>query len=293
MKLYRLGVKVWLGGKMKDIFEYTSYRQYIADFYAERKVKSAFTWREFAKLAQFSSSVHLKYVSEGRFNLGEDAVERVARSMGLAGTRLDYFRAMVEFDHAGTDNVKKEIFGKMLSIAKQSNARVIEGDAFRYFDSWKNPVLRELAPAMPGAKPLALARACRPKVSAAEVSESLNFLVKANLLAKDAEGNYVQTDKFVTTGPMEAAPVAIRGLHRQMGEIALETIEGVPQDERHFSGVTLGITRKAYDEIVAEIDACRKKIIAIATRENETDEVYRLNFQFFPMTNKQGLNKKG
>ena len=162
---------------MKDIFEYTSYRQYIADFYAERKVKSAFTWREFAKMAEFSSSVHLKYVSEGRFNLGEESVERVAKAMGLAGTRLEYFRAMVEFDHAGTDNVKKEVFGKMLSIAKQSNAKVIEGDAFRYFESWKNPVLRELAPSMPGAKPLALARACRPKVSAAEVSESLNFLM--------------------------------------------------------------------------------------------------------------------
>ena len=260
---------------MKDVFEYTGYRQYIADFYAERKVKSAFTWREFARMTGFSSSVHLKYVSEGRFNLGEDAVERVAKAMGLSGNRLEYFRAMVEFDHAVTDNVKKEIFERMLSIAKQSNAKVIEGDAFRYFDSWKNPVLRELAPA------------------AAEVSESLNFLVKANLLLKDANGNYVQTDKFVTTGPMEAAPVAIRGLHRQMGEIALDTIEGVPQNERHFSGVTLGITRKAYDKIVAELDACRRKIIEIATAEDETDEVYRLNLQFFPMTNKQGLNKKG
>jgi uncharacterized protein (TIGR02147 family) len=278
---------------MKDVFEYTGYRQYIADFYAERKVKSAFTWREFARMAGFSSSVHLKYVSEGRFNLGEDAVERVAKAMGLSGNRLEYFRAMVEFDHAVTDNVKKEIFERMLSIAKQSNAKVIEGDAFRYFDSWKNPVLRELAPAMPGAKPLALAKACRPKVTAAEVSESLNFLVKANLLLKDANGNYVQTDKFVTTGPMEAAPVAIRGLHRQMGEIALDTIEGVPQNERHFSGVTLGITRNAYDKIVAELDACRRKIIEIATAEDETDEVYRLNLQFFPMTNKQGLNKKG
>lgn len=278
---------------MKDIFEYTGYRQYIADFYAERKVKSAFTWREFARMAGFSSSVHLKYVSEGRFNLGEDAVERVAKAMGLSGNRLEYFRAMVEFDHAVTDNIKKEIFERMLSIAKQSNAKVIEGDAFRYFDSWKNPVLRELAPAMPGAKPLALAKACRPKVTAAEVSESLNFLVKANLLLKDANGNYVQTDKFVTTGPMEAAPVAIRGLHRQMGEIALDTIEGVPQNERHFSGVTLGITRNAYDKIVAELDACRRKIIEIATAEDETDEVYRLNLQFFPMTNKQGLNKKG
>lgn len=243
-------------------------------------------------MAGFSSSVHLKYVSEGRFNLGEDAVERVAKAMGLSGNRLEYFRAMVEFDHAVTDNIKKEIFDRMLSIAKQSNAKVIEGDAFRYFDSWKNPVLRELAPAMPGAKPLALAKACRPKITAAEVSESLNFLVKANLLLKDANGNYVQTDKFVTTGPMEAAPVAIRGLHRQMGEIALGTIEGVPQNERHFSGVTLGITRNAYDKIVAELDACRRKIIEIATAEDETDEVYRLNLQFFPMTNKQSLNKK-
>ena len=276
---------------MKDVFEYTGYRQYIADFYAERKVKSAFTWREFARMTGFSSSVHLKYVSEGRFNLGEDAVERVAKAMGLGGNRLEYFRAMVEFDHAVTDNVKKEIFDRMLSIAKQSNAKVIEGDAFRYFDSWKNPVLRELAPAMPGAKPLALAHACRPKISAAEVTESLNFLVKANLLSKDADGNYVQTDKYVTAGPMEAAPVAIRGLHRQMGEIALEAIEGVPQTERHFSGVTLGITRHAYDEIIAVIDDCRRKIIEIATRDDATDEVYRLNMQFFPMTNKQGLKK--
>lgn len=276
---------------MKDVFEYTGYRQYIADFYAERKVKSAFTWREFARMAGFSSSVHLKYVSEGRFNLGEDAVERVAKAMGLSGNRLEYFRAMVEFDHAVTDNIKKEIFDRMLSIAKQSNAKVIEGDAFRYFDSWKNPVLRELAPAMPGAKPLALAKACRPKVSAAEVSESLNFLVKANLLKKDAAGNYKQSDKIVTAGPMAAASVAVRGLHRQMGEIALDAIEGVPQSERHFSGVTLGITSDAYDEIVAVINDCRRKIIEIATRDDSTDEVYRLNIQFFPMTNKKGFKK--
>ena len=57
--------------------------------------------------------------------------------------------------------------------------------------------------------------------------------------------------------------------------------------------MTLGITRNAYDKIVAELDACRRKIIEIATAEDETDEVYRLNLQFFPMTNKQDLNKKG
>ena len=282
---------MWEGGSMKDIFEYTGYRQYIADYYAEKKEKTAFTWREFTKKAGFTSSVYLKYISEGQFSLSEDAVERVADAMHLTGQRREYFREMTQFDHAKTDKAKKDAFNRMLAIANQNKAKIIEGDAFRYFDSWKNPVLRELAPAMPGAKPLALAHACRPKISAAEVSESLNFLVRADLLQKDENDNYVQTDRVVTTGPMGAAAVAIRGMHRQMGELALEAIEGVPQNERHFSGITLGITRNAYHEIVEEIAAFRKRIIEIATREKDTDEVYRLNVQFFPMTNKSEIKK--
>ena len=271
---------------MKDVLEYTNYRQYIADYYAEKKAKSAFTWQVLTRAAGFSSPVYLKYVSEGRFNLSEDAAARVASAMGLENYELDYFCEMVKFDHAKKDEEKKAIFNKMLAIADIHKVRIIEGDSFRYFESWKNPVLRELAPAMPGAKPLALAKACRPEVTAAEVSESLNFLLKSYFLQKDENGNYVQTEKSITTGPMDVTPLAVRGMHRQMGEFALDAIEGVSQDERHFSGLTLGVTRSAYDEIVQEIAAFRKKIIAIATRDDETDEVYRLNVQFFPMTKK-------
>ncbi len=276
---------------MKDILEYRDYRQYIVDYYADRKAKSAFSWQEFATAAGFSSPVYLKYVSEGRFNLSEEAAIRTARAMHLADFECDFFVEMVKFDHAKNDTEKRAAFSKMISIADANKAKILEGESFRFFEDWKNPVLRELAPAMPGAKPLALAHACRPEVSAAEVSESLNFLVKADLLKKDKDGNYEQTDKVVTTGPMEVTPLAVRGMHRQMGEFALDAIEGVPQDERHFSGLTIGITREAYQEIVQKIAEFRKEIIAIATRESATDEVYRLNVQFFPMTNKS-LNKK-
>ncbi len=276
---------------MKDILGYTSYRQYIADYYAEKKAKSAFTWQEFTRAAGFSSPVHLKYVSEGRLNLSDAASERVAQAMRLVGFELDYFCEMVKYDNTKTDAEKKIVFNRMLAIADAHKVKIIEGDSFRYFESWKNPVLRELAPAMPGAKPLALARACRPKVTAAEVSESLNFLVKADLLRKDEDGNYVQTERGVTTGPMDVTPVAVRGMQRQMGELALDAIEGVAQNERHFSGLTLGITSGAYQKIVQEIAEFRKRIIAIATEDDGMDEVYRLNVQFFPMTNKSD-NKK-
>ena len=276
---------------MKDVLEYTSYRQYIADYYADKKAKSAFTWQEFAKRAGFSSPVYLKYVSEGRFNLSENAVARVAAAMSLLDYEQEYFLEMVRFDHAKTDDEKKIFFNKMLAIAAAHKVKIIEADSYRFFEDWKNPVLRELAPAMPGAKPLALAHACRPKISAAEVSDSLNFLLKANLLQKDENGNYVQTERSVTTGPLTATPVAVRALHHQMGEFALEAIEGVAQSERHFSGLTLGITRDAYEKIVQEIAECRKRIIAIARQDESTEEVYRLNMQFFPLT-KKSVGKK-
>lgn len=233
---------------MKDVLEYTDYHQYIADYYADKKTKSAFSWQEFTRAAGFSSPVHLKYASEGKLNLSDAAALRVAQAMHLAGYEQDYFCEMVRFDNAKTDAEKKDAFGKMLSIADSVKAKIIEGDSFRYFESWKKPVLRELAPAMPGAKPLALARVCRPEITAAEVTETLNFLVKAGLLQKDKDGNYKQTERGVTTGPMEVTPIAVREMHRQMGLFALEAIEGVPQDERHFSGLTLGITRDAYEK---------------------------------------------
>ena len=109
---------------MKDILEYTSYRQYIADYYAEKKAKSAFTWPEFASAAGFSSPVYLKYVSEGRFNLSEAAVERVGAAMHLSGNDLEFFREMVRFDHAKTDKAKKESFQKLVAMAESRKVKV-------------------------------------------------------------------------------------------------------------------------------------------------------------------------
>lgn len=269
---------------MKKIYEYSDYRSPISDYYSERKAREAFTWRDFAKSAGFSSPVYLKQVSEGKFNLSDDAAERVAHAMEFEDGDVQYYVLLVRFNHAKKDSEKRALLTQMFAIAKSRKVKILEGDAFKFFDDWKNSVVRELAPSMPGAKPLDMAHACRPKVSAAEISDALAFLLKADILKKDENGNYVQSEKVVTTGPMKMTPVAVRGLHRQMGELALDAIEGVDQDKRIFSGLTFGLGQESFDEIVSEIDAFRERIIAIASRDDACDEVYRLNVQFFPMT---------
>jgi uncharacterized protein (TIGR02147 family) len=274
---------------MKEIVEYTDYRKYIQDYYDERKRNSAFSWQEFARNAGFSSAVFLKYVSEGKKNLSVSAAGSVASAMGLAGFEQTYFVLMVSYAHAKDDKSKRAAFEERCALANAHKVRVLGSDEFNYFKSWKNPVLRELAPHMPGAKPLEIARACKQKISATEVSETLEFLVKAKLLKKDKNGNYLQTDKAIRMPPVEAVPLAARDLQRQMGEFAIQSLD-LPISERMISGYTLGLTRRAYERIKKETEDYYRRVVAIATEEDETERVYRLNVQLFPLSER--LNKK-
>ena len=275
---------------MKDIVEYTDYRKYIQDYYDERKRSSVFSWQEFARKAGFSSAVFLKYVCEGKKNLSLGSAGSVANAMGLAGFEQTYFVLMVSYAHAKGDAAKRAAFEERCALANAHRMRVLGNDEFDYFKSWKNSVIRELAPHMPGAKPLEMARACKQKISAAEVSDTLDFLVKAKLLKKDRNGNFLQTDRAITMGTVDAVPVAARDLQRQMGEFAIQSLD-LPLSERMMSGLTLGLTQRAYERIRKELDDCCRRVVAIATEEDETERVYRLNVQLFPMS--EWLNKSG
>ena len=268
---------------MKAILEYTDYRKFIQDYYDERKRDSAFTWREFAQNAGFASAIFLKYVCEGKKNLSISAAGSVANAMGLAGFEKTYFVLMVTYAHAKGDEAKMEAFEKRCALARAHKVRVLGGEEFDYYKSWKNPLLRELAPHMPGARPAEMARACKPKISAAEVSETLDFLEDANLLRKNREGNYVQTDKSISMGSVDAVPLAAKDLQRQMGELAVKALD-LPLAERMMSGVVLGLTEESYDQIKKELLEFRRRIIAIATESDKTQRVYRLNLQLFPIS---------
>ena len=51
---------------MKPIYDYFDYRQYMMDFYKERKSLFKFTWRKFAHAAGLQNPVYLKLVCDGK-----------------------------------------------------------------------------------------------------------------------------------------------------------------------------------------------------------------------------------
>ena len=278
---------------MKSVVEYKDYRQYILDYYGERKRSSAFTWREFARLAGFASGSYLKLVCDGKTRLLEEGAKKTALAMGLLGFEYDYFVLMVRYENAKTDVQKKKCFEEMRALSEAH----LGSDLYAFYETWKHSVVRELAVAMPGAKPHEIAKACRPAISAADVSASLSFLTKSGLLARDIKGNYHQTNRSLTTGRLNVVAVAVHSLLRQMGEFALDALDKLPISERHFSGITMGVTAETYAKVIEELARCRKRIVSLVADEQHPDKVCRLNFQFFPLTENlkrvQGTPGKG
>ena len=105
---------------MKPITEYQNYREFMCDYYEERKRTSVFSWREFSRLAGFTSSNYLQLVCNGKSRLSKNGVERVASAMELEGVDRDYFRAMVLFGDAKNDAKKTQAFNEMQKIAAQN-----------------------------------------------------------------------------------------------------------------------------------------------------------------------------
>ena len=268
---------------MKPIVEYQDYRKYMSDYYEERKRCSIFSWREFSRLAGFTSPNYIQLVCEGKSGLSKNGVEGVANAMGLVGTDRDYFRAMERFADAKSDEKKKQAFHEMQKLAKENRLRVVDSEAFQYFESWVNPVVRELAPIMPGAKSLELARKCYPEVTAATIRQSLEFLLRADFLKKVGEDTYEQTDKVVT-GSSEAIPLALRSMNRQMSQLAAEAVDTVSPEKRHITGMTLGMPESMFKWLVQKLEEFRQQVVAMAAKEKDYEKVYRLNLQLFPLT---------
>lgn len=272
---------------MKPITEYEDYRLYLRDFYEERKKTSVFSWREFAKLAGFSSSGYLKLVCDGKTRLSKIRAVKVAPAMGLAGFQADYFCLMVEFCDAPDDTVRMNAYSRMRALAKENGVRILGTEAFGYFSSWVNPTVRELAPIMKGAKPSDIAKACAPAITVGEARNAIEMMVRIGLLERKPDGSYVQVDKCLINDS-KVISSAVRTMQKQFAFLAADALDSFKGDERNISGMTVGIDRKAYERIAVELAAFREKIAAIVSEVENYDRVYRLNLHLFPLSQKKG-----
>ena len=72
-----------------SIYDYTDYRQFLADYYDEQKAgNSAFSYRYFARRAGFNSSGLYKDIVDGRTGITRSLILRFSAAMKLSKKQL-------------------------------------------------------------------------------------------------------------------------------------------------------------------------------------------------------------
>lgn len=269
---------------MKPIFKYIDYRKYLKDFYHESKVTTNyFSYRFFSQRAGLNSPVLLKTVFDGKRNLSNRSIEKFIKGLNLKEKEAVYFSNLVRFNQAKTALEKQEHYRVLRSMAKMVPQYLIEDEHFDYFDKWYYSAIREGVSQFDYQDDWELvAASVQPSITAQEAREAVAWLLEHGLLRKLKSGGYEQVQKAITTRS-EVKSMAVRNFNRKMMQLAEQSLDTMPVKERYATGVTVGLTREAYDVMVAEIEAFRDRIVKIVDSLEDGDRVYQVNVQLFPL----------
>jgi uncharacterized protein (TIGR02147 family) len=270
---------------MEKIFKYIDYRKFLSDYYSEKKKTTHFfSYRYFSNKANIKSPVFLKQVIEGQRNLTLQAIEKFIGALNLNKKEATFFRHLVQFNQSKTAFEKQEHYSVMLSMIDYVNEHRLTADQYVYFEKWHNSAVRELVCLHDFRDNWdLLAKSVRPAITARDAKQSVQLLVRLNLVKRQKNGGYKQTNSAITSGS-EMLSLARRSFNSTMLLLARDSNESLPPDARNISGITMGISKACYDVLLAELAAFKERIVSIVNRDEESSRVYQFNFQLFPLS---------
>jgi uncharacterized protein (TIGR02147 family) len=282
---------------MQDIFTYIDYRKFIADYYVHQKSGNpSFTYQTFSDDAGFPNRGFICNVIAGKKNLSRSSSVKVSQAMKLSAKEADYFENLVSFNQAKNLRERNYFFEKLNAIksSKTGSAEIRETrrEQHDFYSTWYYSAIRSLID-MHRIKDdyKWLARNVYPAIKPKEAKKAVALLEKIGLIVKGKDGFYEVVDKTITAGK-EMVQLGLLNFQLQAAELAIKAIRELPREKRSISGLTLGISQKTYEDMCKEIELFQLKLLAMAEQDSAADNVYQCNFQFFPISNVNGLHRK-
>lgn len=277
---------------MKELFEHLNYREYLADYYAEKKQRHAcYSYRLFSRTAGFKSPNFLKLVIEGQRNLSKDSVFKFCKALGLNKREAEYFENLVFFNQSKTLEEKNAYLANLMKFRGKADPAKVEQSEYAYFSKWYHPVIRELVASVDFRGDFkALGQAVIPAISAAEARKSVELLLTLGFVERDTAGGYRKTAASLTTG-RQVRSVAVATYHKAMMKLAAESIERFGAAQRDIESVTLSVSEQTFRAMMEKANGFLMEMLKLAEADTQNERVVQVNMQVFPLTHR--LESKG
>lgn len=266
---------------MNSILEYLDYRDYLNDrFSHDKRSKPFMSFRYVKSKTGIDASFYSKILKKKK-HVSLNKIPVIASLLELEGGDQLYFETLVRFNRAKDDNAAQDLLRKLLSLRSSIAKKV---DDLEYFQTWYTVPIRELLGHIDfDGDYQSLANLLTPAITSREAKNAINILLSLGLVQKDGQGFLRPVDQVISTGDCWKG-VAIRMFQKKMIQLGMESIDSIDKELRDISTITLSTSLNSLPQIKERLAEARRDIIKLIEAEDDTDGVFQLNLQFFPLT---------
>jgi uncharacterized protein (TIGR02147 family) len=272
--------------KMKTIFEYTDYREFLRDMYAFKKATDPkFSFRNFSRSAGFKSSNILNLVMKGHRNIGARSVEKFSKGFKLKSEEAEFFQCLVQFNQASTAEEKQKFAEALVKFKSYQKIYPVNESQFNYFNRWYYIPIREMI-SLPSFhdNPQEIAQRLTPPITPAEAQQAqqaLQELERLGLIKKDGSGRFVQTTSHIES-PDAITLGALAKCHQDFIRLGSESIDQIQRDKREIMSITFPMPLALLPKFKEMMKEFRNSLVE-ASHGSDSDSVFQLNLQLFPI----------
>jgi uncharacterized protein (TIGR02147 family) len=267
------------------IYTFFNYREYLSALFKYHKaINPAFSHRFIVSKAGFKSPNSLKNVINGERHLSVEGAERFANAFKMEVNERVYFVMMVKFNTVNSQAEKDLYLTQLLKLRKGSLPAGLKDEQLDIMSAWWHIVIREMT-ALPDFKNSSLwvSRVLAPPIGHGDAAASLGLLKKRGLIRKTEDG-WKPAEKTMQSDP-EVSHVYAARFHREMIRLGMEAISRFSHELREISGTTLRLSGNDIPRVKTLLQNFRRQLLDFAAGSEDADQVYQLNFQFFPLVN--------
>ncbi|MGL1903546.1 MAG: TIGR02147 family protein [Fibrobacterales bacterium] len=266
-----------------SIYNYLNYRDYLRDYYnLNKRVNKKFSYRYFLHKAGIQSPVFYQQIIQGKRNLTQSTREKFLQVMKLGRDEATYFKYLIEFNQGKTSSDKQKAYQQLLKMGHFVDPTILGKDFYAFYKQWYNESIRELICILPFTSYSALAKTLTPHITPKQAENSVALLLKLGLIEQNGT-QFTLVDEIIRSGP-DVHSMSIRAHNKKMLELGAQSIDRDGTHIRNISGITMGVSREAYEKINEELEYLYQKISGIIDSDTNPDRLYHLNTTLFPLS---------
>lgn len=267
------------------VSDYVDYSKYLLDIYNYVKdINKSFTHKKYAVALGFNpSNITIEYI-KGRRPITAKTVPQISDNLALGGAERKYFNFLVKYQNAKNTGEQAKYQQKMLSYKSRLAPNELDDKTSRYMSGWVYSSIRELVRLQDFQNdPEWIRDRLSVRLRLDEIQDAIDLLLDLGFLIKNSKGELKQSEPSVSTGH-RVKSLELRNYHSEMIDLGKVSLTTTPGPHRHIAGVTIPINSDDFDEINGMIQDLVDKVMQVSAKSQESDRVYQLNMQFFPIT---------